>query len=97
MGGPYDGRPAAPERGGDGLSEQQRAALQMPASGMKDEKIARNLGVSLRTVSRMLSQLMQESVRRADSRPGCARCAWAGSTDGHGRTPTRAAARHTAE
>lgn len=32
----------------------------MLASGMKDEKIARGLGVSLRTVSRMLSELMQE-------------------------------------
>ncbi|MFD4374026.1 LuxR C-terminal-related transcriptional regulator [Streptomyces sp. NPDC058486] len=56
---PY-GDDMAPERGGDGLSEQQRAALQMLADGMKDEKIARNLGVSLRTVSRMLSELMQE-------------------------------------
>ncbi|MFI8963914.1 LuxR C-terminal-related transcriptional regulator [Streptomyces sp. NPDC053493] len=56
---PY-GDDVAPERGGDGLSEQQRAALQMLAAGMKDEKIARNLGVSLRTVSRMLSELMQE-------------------------------------
>lgn len=56
---PY-GDDVVPERGGDGLSEQQRAALQMLASGMKDEKIARSLGVSLRTVSRMLSELMQE-------------------------------------
>ncbi|MFF9067955.1 LuxR C-terminal-related transcriptional regulator [Streptomyces sp. NPDC014891] len=56
---PY-GDHVAPERGGDGLSEQQQAALQMLAAGMKDEKIARNLGVSLRTVSRMLSELMQE-------------------------------------
>ncbi|WP_137994187.1 helix-turn-helix domain-containing protein [Streptomyces vilmorinianum] len=56
---PY-GDGIAPEHGGDGLSEQQRAALRMLASGMKDEKIARNLGVSLRTVSRMLSELMQE-------------------------------------
>ncbi|MET9436103.1 LuxR C-terminal-related transcriptional regulator [Streptomyces sp. NPDC006551] len=56
---PY-GDDVAPERGGDGLSEQQRAALRMLATGMKDEKIARNLGVSLRTVSRMLSELMQE-------------------------------------
>ncbi|MFD3942981.1 LuxR C-terminal-related transcriptional regulator [Streptomyces sp. NPDC058579] len=56
---PY-GDDAAPERGGDGLSEQQRAALHMLASGMKDEKIARTLGVSLRTVSRMISELMQE-------------------------------------
>ncbi|MET9952894.1 helix-turn-helix transcriptional regulator [Streptomyces sp. NPDC006339] len=58
---PYGPGPgAAAERGGDGLSEQQRAALRMLATGMKDEKIARNLGVSLRTVSRMLSELMQE-------------------------------------
>lgn len=56
---PY-GDDAAPELGGDGLSEQQRAALKMLASGMKDEKVARTLGVSLRTVSRMLSELMQE-------------------------------------
>ncbi|MEU8466098.1 helix-turn-helix transcriptional regulator [Streptomyces sp. NPDC029003] len=56
---PY-GDDVAPELGGDGLSEQQRAALKMLASGMKDEKVARNLGVSLRTVSRMLSELMQE-------------------------------------
>jgi len=48
------------ERGGDGLTEQQRAALRMLATGMKDEKIARNLGVSLRTVSRLLSEVMQE-------------------------------------
>jgi DNA-binding CsgD family transcriptional regulator/sugar-specific transcriptional regulator TrmB len=56
---PY-GDDTAADRGGDGLSEQQRAALQMLATGMKDEKIARNLGVSLRTVSRMLSELMQD-------------------------------------
>ncbi|GAA2788041.1 transcriptional regulator [Streptomyces showdoensis] len=56
---PY-GDETSVERGGDGLSEQQRAALEMLATGMKDEKIARNLGVSLRTVSRMLSELMQE-------------------------------------
>ncbi|MGW2018542.1 LuxR C-terminal-related transcriptional regulator [Streptomyces sp. NPDC001927] len=49
-----------PERGGDGLSEQQRAALRMLASGIKDEQIAKNLGVSLRTVSRLLSEVMHE-------------------------------------
>jgi DNA-binding CsgD family transcriptional regulator/sugar-specific transcriptional regulator TrmB len=48
------------ERDSSGLTEQQRAALLMLASGMKDEKIARGLGVSLRTVSRILSELMQE-------------------------------------
>ncbi|BAU85106.1 transcriptional regulatory protein [Streptomyces laurentii] len=50
----------APDRGGDGLSEQQRNALRMLADGMKDEKIARHLGVSLRTVSRLISEVMQE-------------------------------------
>ncbi|MET9294105.1 helix-turn-helix transcriptional regulator [Streptomyces sp. NPDC003077] len=55
---PY-GEVSHPEKGGDGLSEQQHAALRMLACGMKDEKIARNLGVSLRTVSRMLSEIMQ--------------------------------------
>ncbi|MFF6789048.1 LuxR C-terminal-related transcriptional regulator [Streptomyces filamentosus] len=54
------GHDVGADRGGDGLSEQQRAALRMLADGMKDEKIARTLGVSLRTVSRMLSELMQE-------------------------------------
>ncbi|MFF0432815.1 LuxR C-terminal-related transcriptional regulator [Streptomyces sp. NPDC004327] len=56
---PY-GDGVSSELGGDGLSEQQQAALRMLATGMKDEKIARSLGVSLRTVSRMLSELMQE-------------------------------------
>jgi DNA-binding CsgD family transcriptional regulator len=46
--------------GGDGLSEQQRVALQMLASGIKDDQIAKNLGVSLRTVSRLISEVMQE-------------------------------------
>ncbi|MBA0053160.1 response regulator transcription factor [Streptomyces sp. AJS327] len=56
---PY-GEQAHPERGGDGLSEQQQAALRMLASGVKDERIARSLGVSVRTVSRLVSELMQE-------------------------------------
>lgn len=56
---PY-GEEEAAEKGGDGLSEQQRAALLMLASGIKDEQIARNLGVSLRTVSRLLSEVMHE-------------------------------------
>lgn len=54
------GEEEKPERGGDGLSDQQRAALRMLASGIKDEQIAKNLGVSLRTVSRLLSEFMQE-------------------------------------
>ncbi|MEU9699992.1 helix-turn-helix transcriptional regulator [Streptomyces sp. NPDC047981] len=54
------GEEEKPERGGDGLSEQQRAALRMLAAGIKDEQIAKNLGVSLRTVSRLLSEVMHE-------------------------------------
>jgi DNA-binding CsgD family transcriptional regulator len=53
------GDTADTEQGGDGLTEQQQAALRMLATGMKDEKIARSLGVSLRTVSRLLSEAMQ--------------------------------------
>ncbi|MEV7275547.1 helix-turn-helix domain-containing protein [Streptomyces sp. NPDC093111] len=56
---PY-GHEEPAEHGGDGLSEQQRAALRMLASGIKDEQVARNLGVSLRTVSRLISEVMQE-------------------------------------
>lgn len=56
---PY-GHEEPAEPGGDGLSEQQRAALRMLASGIKDEQVARNLGVSLRTVSRLISEVMQE-------------------------------------
>ncbi|MER7515056.1 helix-turn-helix transcriptional regulator [Streptomyces sp. NPDC126499] len=74
---PY-GTEVAGERGGDGLSEQQRAALRMLATGMKDEKVARNLGVSLRTVSRMLSELMQElgATTRFEAGVRAARLGW---------------------
>ncbi|MEV6106061.1 helix-turn-helix transcriptional regulator [Streptomyces sp. NPDC051940] len=42
------------------LTEQHLTAVRMLAGGAKDERIARALGVSLRTVSRILSELMQE-------------------------------------
>ncbi|MFC9794372.1 LuxR C-terminal-related transcriptional regulator [Streptomyces sp. NPDC127584] len=56
---PYGHAEPAPHDGG-GLTEQQRAALRMLASGIKDEQVARSLGVSLRTVSRLISEVMQE-------------------------------------
>ncbi|GAA3070933.1 hypothetical protein GCM10017562_42620 [Streptomyces roseofulvus] len=56
---PY-GHREADAHDGDGVTEQQRAALRMLASGIKDEQVARNLGVSLRTVSRLISEVMQE-------------------------------------
>ncbi|NUP30471.1 MAG: helix-turn-helix domain-containing protein [Streptomycetaceae bacterium] len=54
------GSPAAPAPAGDVLSDEQLLALRMLAAGMKDEKIARSLGVSLRTASRLLAGVMQE-------------------------------------
>ncbi|MFF0432816.1 LuxR C-terminal-related transcriptional regulator [Streptomyces sp. NPDC004327] len=56
---PYGHEEPAGNRG-DGLTEQQRAALRMLASGVKDEQVARSLGVSLRTVSRLISEVMHE-------------------------------------
>ncbi|OLB76618.1 MAG: hypothetical protein AUI14_18250 [Actinobacteria bacterium 13_2_20CM_2_71_6] len=41
------------------LTEQERMVLRMLAAGLKDERIARDLGVSVRTVSRMVGELMQ--------------------------------------
>ncbi|MFE0174569.1 LuxR C-terminal-related transcriptional regulator [Streptomyces sp. NPDC059002] len=58
---PYEGScAAAEERGPAGLTEQHLVILRMLAGGAKDERIARALGVSLRTVSRLLSELMQQ-------------------------------------
>jgi DNA-binding CsgD family transcriptional regulator len=46
-------------RGNDdtGLSDQQRAVVRMLAAGAKDEAIARSLGVSVRTVTRIVADL----------------------------------------
>jgi DNA-binding CsgD family transcriptional regulator len=45
---------------GSGLTEQQTAVLRLLASGSKDEAIARSLGVSVRTVTRIVAELMGE-------------------------------------
>jgi DNA-binding NarL/FixJ family response regulator len=42
-----------------GLSEQELTTLRLLAAGMKDEQIARSIGVSVRTVSRTVSDLMR--------------------------------------
>ncbi|MFD4630816.1 LuxR C-terminal-related transcriptional regulator [Streptomyces sp. NPDC058284] len=42
-----------------GLSNEQRTLVQLLADGMKDEAIARTLGVSPRTASRLIADLMQ--------------------------------------
>jgi DNA-binding CsgD family transcriptional regulator len=74
------------ETGGDGLSDQQRAALHMLASGIKDEQIARSLGVSLRTVSRLLSEVMQELGAASRFEAGV-KAARLGLLDGEGPEP----------
>ncbi|MFC8505127.1 LuxR C-terminal-related transcriptional regulator [Streptomyces sp. NPDC057411] len=83
---PY-GHEEPSEHRGDGLSEQQRAALRMLASGIKDEQVARNLGVSLRTVSRLISEVMQELDAASRFEAGV-KAARLGLLDGetHGRT-----------
>lgn len=72
------GEDSPAERGGDGLSEQQVAALHMLAAGVKDEEVARNLGVSLRTASRLLSEIMQElgAASRFEAGVKAARLGW---------------------
>ncbi|MER5641796.1 LuxR C-terminal-related transcriptional regulator [Kitasatospora sp. NPDC002227] len=54
------GRSEEQRRGGHRLTEQQHAAIRMLGAGMKDERIARSLGISLRTLSRVLAEVMQE-------------------------------------
>jgi DNA-binding CsgD family transcriptional regulator/sugar-specific transcriptional regulator TrmB len=44
---------------GTGLSETERALLRLLASGLTDEGAGRRLGVSLRTVRRMMSSVME--------------------------------------
>jgi DNA-binding CsgD family transcriptional regulator len=56
------GRPVGPEGDDDdeAISELDRRLLSMLAAGMKDEAIARQLGVNVRTVVRRVARLMHE-------------------------------------
>ncbi|MEK8169960.1 helix-turn-helix domain-containing protein [Streptomyces sp. M19] len=54
--------------------------VRMLAEGVKDEKIARNLGISPRTTSRYIAEFMQRVGSPAASRPGPAPPNWACST-----------------
>ncbi len=57
----YDGAPRNAKRSpGRGLTDQQRTILRLLAAGAKDEAIARQVGVSDRTVSRVVSDLLDE-------------------------------------
>jgi len=61
-----DHRPPIADDGTLTLSPQERAVVRMLATGLKDEKIARQLAVSVRTVSRIVGDLMRRL--DADSR-----------------------------
>lgn len=57
----YDSAPRNARRApGNGLTDQQRTILRLLAAGAKDEAIARQVGVSDRTVSRVVSDLLDE-------------------------------------
>ena len=56
---PFAGKAAAGEDGERELTEQHRTTLRLLANGLTDERIARKLGVSLRTVSRLVSEVMR--------------------------------------
>ena len=55
---PYDPHATRAEAGGE-LTDQHRTTLRLLANGLTDERIARKLGVSLRTVSRLVSEIMR--------------------------------------
>ena len=46
------------EVGGTGLSEEEYEVLQLLATGLKDEAIARQVGISMRTARRRISSLV---------------------------------------
>lgn len=63
---PYSPQAAAPLEQEGELTEQHRTTMRLLANGLTDERIARKLGVSLRTVSRLVSEIMR--YLQADSR-----------------------------
>lgn len=63
---PYSAKAAGGFDMGSELTEQHRTTMRLLANGLTDERIARKLGVSLRTVSRLVSEIMR--YLQADSR-----------------------------
>ncbi|WP_335977166.1 MULTISPECIES: helix-turn-helix transcriptional regulator [Streptomycetaceae] len=56
---PYSSRGQTGQDDNSELTEQHRTTLRLLANGLTDERIARKLGVSLRTVSRLVSEVMR--------------------------------------
>lgn len=56
--------PVTPDHGVEppthAATEQQQTVVRLMATGIKDEQIARHLGISLRTLSRVTSEVMQQ-------------------------------------
>lgn len=75
-------------RSADGVSltEQQLAVLRMLAAGAKASAIARSMGVSTRTITRLVSELTAMLGASSRSRQGCGRHGSAGSTPADRRT-----------
>ncbi|GHG38156.1 MULTISPECIES: helix-turn-helix domain-containing protein [Streptomyces] len=92
---PYGHREEPDGRGGGVLTEQQRTVLRMLASGIKDEQVARTLGVSLRTVSRLISEVMHELGAASRFEAGV-KAARLGLLDGEGGPEGLGTARDTA-
>ncbi|MEW2519237.1 helix-turn-helix transcriptional regulator [Actinacidiphila alni] len=63
---PYSAKSAGTFDAEGELTEQHRTTMRLLANGLTDERIARKLGVSLRTVSRLVSEIMR--YLQADSR-----------------------------
>lgn len=63
---PYSAKSAGSFDTDGELTEQHRTTMRLLANGLTDERIARKLGVSLRTVSRLVSEIMR--YLQADSR-----------------------------
>jgi DNA-binding NarL/FixJ family response regulator len=56
---PFSASPSNSFEADGELTEQHRTTLRLLANGLTDERIARKLGVSLRTVSRLVSEVMR--------------------------------------
>lgn len=63
---PYGANTTPALESGSELTEQHLTTMRLLANGLTDERIARKLGVSLRTVSRLVSEIMR--YLEADSR-----------------------------
>ncbi|MFF1868380.1 LuxR C-terminal-related transcriptional regulator [Streptomyces sp. CB03911] len=73
---PYQGpEPCAGDTETDWLTEQHRTSLRLLANGLTDERIARSMGVSVRTVSRLVSEVARHLGAHSRFQAGVLACA----------------------